>query len=295
MGCQWNSYCSSCQSLPNHTFLFRKLLFQIPKFAENRRQVFIPRPVSYSCISEHGEFHEDVVKNNMRLQKQLDNCHKRSRNRTVKIVTKMVLTDDVKPTKREKIHEICNCPPSSNGKERCNTESCENRRMGVECPASCKCSNRLSAHVYSKLKVLPTDDRGFGLFAKTKISAGAYIGEYCGELMTEEEHNRRRVYDGIWASRDKGFYMFRLGKLYIDAALIGSVLRYANHSCDPNCIMKILRDCSGLDHICMYALRDIEQNDELTFNYSGSFSGNDTLVTYDCYCGTAKCTGTFAV
>lgn len=56
-----------------------------------------------------------------------------------------------------------------------------------------------------------------------------------------------------------------------------------NHSCDPN---------TGIDgHRCFVALRDIQANEELTFDYSISDDEMDWTMTGKCECGAANCSG----
>lgn len=53
-----------------------------------------------------------------------------------------------------------------------------------------------------------------------------------------------------------------------------------NHSCDPN--------VGIVGQIVFQAMRDIEPDEELTFDYA---TGDDDDWTLDCSCGTASCRG----
>ncbi|GAB1520695.1 histone methyltransferase set2 [Rhizoctonia solani] len=74
---------------------------------------------------------------------------------------------------------------------------------------------------------------------------------------------------------------------YIDATKRGGKGRFANHSCNPNCYVakwvvgKRIR-------MGIFAKRDIEENEELTFNYNVDRYGHDPQK---CYCGEANCVG----
>ncbi|QRW20148.1 histone-lysine N-methyltransferase SETD2 [Rhizoctonia solani] len=74
---------------------------------------------------------------------------------------------------------------------------------------------------------------------------------------------------------------------YIDATKRGGKGRFANHSCNPNCYVakwvvgKRIR-------MGIFAKRDIEENEELTFNYNVDRYGHDPQK---CYCGEANCAG----
>ena len=57
----------------------------------------------------------------------------------------------------------------------------------------------------------------------------------------------------------------------------------ANHSCDPNCETWIEDD-----RVYVYAIRDIELGEELTFDYG---FGVDTWEDHPCRCGSENCVG----
>lgn len=52
----------------------------------------------------------------------------------------------------------------------------------------------------------------------------------------------------------------------IDPTFKGNMARFMNHSCNPNCITQ---KWNVLGEICVgiFASRDIEENEELTFDY----------------------------
>ena len=73
----------------------------------------------------------------------------------------------------------------------------------------------------------------------------------------------------------------------IDPTLYGNVARFINHSCDPNCITRkwtVGKETS----IGIFARKDIEEDEELTFDYQ--FDAYKTPFT-KCYCGTSNCKG----
>lgn len=79
---------------------------------------------------------------------------------------------------------------------------------------------------------------GWGLFAEQPMVAGEVVAEYIGEYVSnavadfrEKKYHELRIQD----------YQFRVGSnLVIDATLKGGYARYINHSCDPNCVAKIM-------------------------------------------------------
>lgn len=77
----------------------------------------------------------------------------------------------------------------------------------------------------------------------------------------------------------------------IDPTVSGNVARFINHSCDPNCQT---RKWTVMNEVCVgiFALKDLQENEELTFDYQFDFF--KTPFTR-CYCGTKKCKGFLGV
>ena len=63
--------------------------------------------------------------------------------------------------------------------------------------------------------------------------------------------------------------------------------RFMNHSCDPNCITQKWT-VNGDTRVGLFAIKDIDANSELTFNYQFETVG-DTKKS--CLCGAANCSG----
>ena len=70
---------------------------------------------------------------------------------------------------------------------------------------------------------------GTGCYALEPIPEGTSIGEYTGEIITEEEADRR--YDG----REETYLFSIDGGRCIDATRADHNMKYVNHSCDPTC------------------------------------------------------------
>ena len=73
----------------------------------------------------------------------------------------------------------------------------------------------------------------------------------------------------------------------IDPTSYGNIARFINHSCDPNCVVRkwtVGKETS----IGIFARRDIQEDEELTFDYQ--FDTFKTPFT-KCYYGTIKCKG----
>ena len=70
----------------------------------------------------------------------------------------------------------------------------------------------------------------------------------------------RRYHEEQWPC----LYMLALtSQLLIDAAHIGSVARFINHSCEPNCVIQRWQ-VLGEDRLGVFATRDIAPGDEVT-------------------------------
>merc|ERR1711974_424185 len=57
----------------------------------------------------------------------------------------------------------------------------------------------------------------------------------------------------------------------IDAATLGNIGSFVNHSCDPNLLIyNVWVNCPdpNLPRLCMFAARDIVKNEQLTINYN---------------------------
>ncbi|RFU36140.1 hypothetical protein B7463_g205, partial [Scytalidium lignicola] len=128
----------------------------------------------------------------------------------------------------------------------------------------------------------------WGLYAMENIPMGDMIIEYVGEKVRQQvadlrEH--RYLKSGIGSS-----YLFRIDEnTVIDATKKGGIARFINHSCMPNCTAKIIT-VEKSKRIVIYALRDIAQNEELTYDYKfeREIGSTDRIP---CLCGTPACKG----
>jgi len=130
--------------------------------------------------------------------------------------------------------------------------------------------------------------QGKGVFASRFIPAEECIVEYTGELIDEEEAVAR--YDDMAMKRHHTFLFAVNNDMSIDGASGGNDARFINHSCDPNCEARMDDD----DRVFIFALRDIEAGDELTYDYA--YVGVDAddpevRAMYACKCGSPKCRG----
>ncbi|KAI1818038.1 hypothetical protein GGS20DRAFT_529530 [Poronia punctata] len=128
----------------------------------------------------------------------------------------------------------------------------------------------------------------WGLYAMENINKDDMIIEYVGEQVRQqisEIREHRYLKSGIGSS-----YLFRIDdSTVIDATKKGGIARFINHSCMPNCTAKIIK-VEGSKRIVIYALRDIAQNEELTYDYKFEREIG-SLDRIPCLCGTAACKG----
>lgn len=127
---------------------------------------------------------------------------------------------------------------------------------------------------------------GFGIFTKQPHRAGDMVIEYSGELVRPPIADRREhfIYNKLVGA---GTYMFRIDdERVIDATRAGSIAHLINHSCEPNCYSRVI-SVNGDEHIIIFAKRDIERWEELTYDYR-FFSIDEQLA---CYCGFPGCRG----
>jgi uncharacterized protein len=121
---------------------------------------------------------------------------------------------------------------------------------------------------------------GKGAFATRAIKKGECVGEYEGELITNEEADRRYEHEPMT-------YLFSVeDNMCVDAMHVDCGLKFINHCCDPNCFAEVVKH-----KVFYYAKRDIRPGEELTVDYEliVDEKENDPCT---CNCGSANCRGT---
>lgn len=85
-------------------------------------------------------------------------------------------------------------------------------------------------------------------------------------------------------------FYFRLDSNFvIDATTSGNVARFINHSCEPNCCCRIITSETDSHHIIVFANRDINVAEEITYDYK--FNVEEESLKLKCRCGTPTCLG----
>ena len=129
---------------------------------------------------------------------------------------------------------------------------------------------------------------GSGLFAVSNIKKGDQVIQYIGDKVTKKEGDRRADIQLKKAEKNKKngmVYVFELNKRYdIDGGVLRNHARFINHSCDPNCEV----EGKGLK-LWISSIKDINKNEELTYDYGFSFDEN--YKDFPCRCGSKNCCG----
>ena len=126
------------------------------------------------------------------------------------------------------------------------------------------------------VQVRPSRIDGQGAFAAEPIPARRKIGEIRGEAISVREARRRA----------KGVARIMIVELSekraIDASSSADPLRYTNHSCQPNAVLRIRQG-----RVEFYAMRDVRSGEELTANYGETHHEGKLR----CRCGAPGCVG----
>ncbi|TKR92614.1 hypothetical protein L596_007236 [Steinernema carpocapsae] len=186
----------------------------------------------------------------------------------------------------------CKLPPNPPSDYRGCGENCLNRLSKFECGSRCPSGSYCSNKMFQQKKYAPVEaffcgpEKGWGVRATGDIQQGDFIMEYVGELIGDLEYYRRRwLYDQDKNHRHHYFMMAVQGDV-IDATKYGSISRFINHSCNPNCetVKWVVKKRS---RIGFFATKLIRKGEEIVFNYQFRSSGEPQK----CYCGAPNCMG----
>ncbi|KAI7903606.1 histone methyltransferase [Cokeromyces recurvatus] len=124
---------------------------------------------------------------------------------------------------------------------------------------------------------------GWGLYTEELIHANDFVLEYVGEIIHRQVAKRRYARCGIGG----GHFLFRVEyDTIIDSTKKGNKARFINHCCAPNCSVKVIV-VDNQKKVVIYAIRDIEPGEEITYDYRTSIELNQ----FHCLCGSKFCKG----
>ncbi|KAJ7514756.1 hypothetical protein O6H91_23G058100 [Diphasiastrum complanatum] len=187
---------------------------------------------------------------------------------------------------------ICHCKQPADGSPGCG-DDCMNRMVSMECvPEICPCGEACSnqqfrKRMYANVALFRSGKKGFGLKALENVPKGSFITEYVGEVLdmpTFEARQKDYAQNG-----QKHFYFMTLNSSeVIDAYAKGNWGRFINHSCEPNCQTE--KWCvNGEICIGLFAIRDLVQGEEITFDYH--YEPVYGAAAKKCECGSSQCRG----
>jgi len=148
--------------------------------------------------------------------------------------------------------------------------------------------NKLKHFVNPFIIVKNSGIHSMGVFARKNIKKGTRIIEYLGREITHQESEL--LYDKMLSQHKKNpnkpsVYTFSIdNEKDLDGDVWWNLAKYINHSCNPNCESIMEED----NTIALFALRDIKEGEELSFNYGYDV---DSWEEHPCYCGSKNCVG----
>lgn len=126
------------------------------------------------------------------------------------------------------------------------------------------------------VEVRPSRIDGLGAFAREAIPARRKIGEIRGESISVREARRR-------ARGQARIMIVEVSETRaVDASASADPLRYTNHSCVPNAVLRIRQG-----RVELYAMRDIAEGEEICAHYGESHHEGRLR----CRCGAPGCAG----
>ncbi|DBB06660.1 TPA: hypothetical protein ACH3X1_012172 [Trebouxia sp. C0004] len=178
---------------------------------------------------------------------------------------------------------ICQCKPCCEGGDSCG-DDCQNRHTNHEChPAYCPCgfqcqNQQIQRHQFVETSVQHVGSKDWGLVAAQNIPAGCFVIEYIGEVISAAQAaERSAVYNAM--DQRHTYFMHLSRHEVIDAKHKGNRARFINHSCQPNCeTQKWLID--GETSVCVFSIRDIAVEEELTYDYHLQWGGGKRVSGY---------------
>ncbi|ONK59177.1 uncharacterized protein A4U43_C08F3770 [Asparagus officinalis] len=221
--------------------------------------------------------------------------------------------------------DTCACAVRNGGELPFNRKGAivEAKPLIYACGPSCKCPpschNKPIQHgIKFPLEIFKTKTMGWGVRSQAFIPSGSFICEYVGELLEDEEAQKRMTDEYLFAIGNN-YYDESLweglssvpclqksasneaeedGGFTLDSSRYGNVGKFINHSCTPNLYAQNVlydHDDKRMPHVLFFACEDIPPLQELTYHYNyiidDVHDSDGNIRKKECYCGSIECTG----
>ena len=114
---------------------------------------------------------------------------------------------------------------------------------------------------------------GLGLFAVDNFKKGEFVIEYTGKMLTEREFE---------ASGYKK-YFFEIDKhRTVDGSSRENIARYINHSCRPNCEVRIYAQ-----RVLIWTIRKIKPGEQFSYDYGKEYF-DEYIKSVGCKCASCR-------
>ena len=123
-------------------------------------------------------------------------------------------------------------------------------------------------------KIKETKNKGKGVFALRSFQKGELVHIFSGDRLTSKKIDLR-INAGLEACDDP----LQISRtIYID---LDELSRSINHSCNPNCGIR--------QELKLYAIRDIQVGDEISYDYSTTVPQYKSWWKMRCHCKSTNC------
>ncbi|EEC85039.1 hypothetical protein OsI_32352 [Oryza sativa Indica Group] len=142
---------------------------------------------------------------------------------------------------------------------------------------------------WKHLVVYKSSIHGLGLYTSEFIPRGSMVVQYVGEIVGQCVADKREIeyQSGKRQQYKSACYFFKIGKEHIiDATRKGGIARFINHSCQPNCVAKVI-SVRNEKKVVFFAERHINPGEEITYDYH--FNREDEGQRIPCFCRSRGC------
>lgn len=113
---------------------------------------------------------------------------------------------------------------------------------------------------------------GLGLFAAAAFKKGEFVIEYVGERLVGKKADDRY-----------NKYLFEVNsRLTIDGSVRSNVARYINHSCQPNCEVRIYAQ-----RVRIWTIRKINPGEQFSYDYGEEYF-DEYIKPIGCKCASCR-------